>query len=178
VPTVRLPALAAQLARRLPLVRHGEHAVRELHDATGLTACLAVPSYGDVIVLARAGPTAPWIWDLLPANETAAGHVLLAYREHWRHSHDSDGTLEQIAADVHDRGSALVPADRTDELASLAVAVPEPGTPIAALALAGPTRALVRGGPRVVDALQREAGRLTEARAGEPIGGNGESVHE
>jgi DNA-binding IclR family transcriptional regulator len=174
LPTVRLPALAAQLARRLPLVRHGEHAVRALHDATGLTACLAVPSYGDVVVLARAGPTAPWKWDLLPAADTAAGHVLLAYRESWRHSHDSDGTLEQRAADVREHDCALVPATQSAELASLAVPVPDRGAPIAALALAGPTRALVRDSSTRCNT--RPHGWPTDALAGEPNTTSGQAV--
>jgi DNA-binding IclR family transcriptional regulator len=57
-PTVRLLAVAAQLASRLPLVEHGQRGVEELHDATGLGAYIAVPSYGQVIVLARAGESA------------------------------------------------------------------------------------------------------------------------
>jgi DNA-binding IclR family transcriptional regulator len=58
-PTPRLLALAGQLAARLPLVMRGERAVRELHRSTGLGAYLVVPSYGDVLVAARAGNQAP-----------------------------------------------------------------------------------------------------------------------
>ena len=86
LPTVRLLALAAQLAPRLPLVEHGRQATRELHDATGLTAYLAIPSYGDVLVIACAGERGPRLWALVPAVDDAAGHVLLAHGDAWRHS--------------------------------------------------------------------------------------------
>lgn len=69
--TPRLLALAGPLAVRLPLVVGGERAVRHLHEATGLDAYLVIPSYGDVIVLARAGDRAPTRWSLLPATNSA-----------------------------------------------------------------------------------------------------------
>lgn len=70
--TPRLLALAGQL----PLVTRAERAVRELHQSTGLDAYFIIPSYGDVIVLARAGDQAPAPWSLLPATESAGGSVL------------------------------------------------------------------------------------------------------
>ena len=57
--TPRLLALAGQLAARLPLVTYGAHAVQRLSRLTGLDAYLVVPSYGDVIVLARGGDRPP-----------------------------------------------------------------------------------------------------------------------
>jgi DNA-binding IclR family transcriptional regulator len=77
--TPRLLALAAQLAARLPLVTRGERVVHQLHQRTGLDAYLVIPSYGDVLVIARAGDQAPALWSLLPATESAGGNVLLAY---------------------------------------------------------------------------------------------------
>src|SRR3954452_22538139 len=44
-PTVRLLAMAAQLAPRLPLVQRGDDAVGRLEAATECAADLAVPSY-------------------------------------------------------------------------------------------------------------------------------------
>jgi DNA-binding IclR family transcriptional regulator len=44
-PTPRLLALAGQLAARLPLIEHGEHTVRQLHETTGLPSHLVIPSY-------------------------------------------------------------------------------------------------------------------------------------
>jgi hypothetical protein len=69
--TPRLLALAGQLAARLPLVVGGERAVRHLHESTGLDAYLVIPSYGDAIILARAGDDAPALWSLLPATDCA-----------------------------------------------------------------------------------------------------------
>jgi hypothetical protein len=43
-----------------------------------------VPSYGDVLVIAKAGDPAPALWSLLPATESAGGSILLAYRQSLR----------------------------------------------------------------------------------------------
>jgi hypothetical protein len=48
-PTVRLLALASQLAERLPLVIHGREVVRRLADELGVGVALAVPSYEQVL---------------------------------------------------------------------------------------------------------------------------------
>jgi DNA-binding IclR family transcriptional regulator len=82
-PTPRLLALAGQLAARMPLVTHGADAVHQLSRSSGLGAYLVVPSYSDVIVLARAGDQAPALWSLLRATDSAGGSVLLAYRHLW-----------------------------------------------------------------------------------------------
>jgi DNA-binding IclR family transcriptional regulator len=82
-PTMRFLALAAQLAPRLPMAEHGRRGAEELHHVTGLDAYVAVPSYGHVTVVARAGDAAPQIWTLLPALSSAAGHLLLAHRDGW-----------------------------------------------------------------------------------------------
>jgi DNA-binding IclR family transcriptional regulator len=79
--TPRLLTLAGQLAARVPAVIGGQQAVRQLHRCTGLCACLVMPSYGDVIVLASAGPGAPLPWSAMPATDSAGGRVLLAYYE-------------------------------------------------------------------------------------------------
>jgi DNA-binding IclR family transcriptional regulator len=160
VPTVRLLALAAQLARRLPLVTQGERAVADLHAATGLTAFLAAPAYGAVLIIARAGRAAPWAWELLPASDCAPGHVLLAYREPWRHSVDENHQLEQLAMDVRHRGRAVV---TNGDVASIAVPVPEPGAPMTALALVGPTAMVMDTEAALVDQLVTTAQRLSGA---------------
>jgi DNA-binding IclR family transcriptional regulator len=133
-PTVHLLALAVQLARRLPLVHHGQTVVADLHRRTGLTAYLAVPSYADVLVLDHAGDTGPWPWDLLPATASAAGQILAAHRTAWRRSLDATGTLEEPATARRSRAHAFV-AD--DAAGSIAVAVPQGDEPLAALCLAG-----------------------------------------
>ena len=54
-PTVRLLAMAAQLAPRLSLVQRGDEAAARLEAATEFAAYLAVPSYTDVAIIACSG---------------------------------------------------------------------------------------------------------------------------
>ncbi|MGH2947555.1 MAG: hypothetical protein ACRDPC_15100 [Solirubrobacteraceae bacterium] len=135
-PTPRLLALAGQLAARLPLVTHGAEAVLHLRQSTGLDAYLVAPSYGDVIVLARAGDRSPALWSLLPATDSAGGSVLLAYRQSWRDAQrPSDeyaphADLEARAIEVRRRGYA---AHTDGDTTSLAVPVPMNPAPLAAL---------------------------------------------
>jgi IclR family acetate operon transcriptional repressor len=86
-PTLRIVALAAQLAHRTPLVRHATELAGELQARTGGTVHLAVPSYRSALRLVRvsgAECAAPALRDLAPANAIAAGKLLLAFREPWR----------------------------------------------------------------------------------------------
>jgi DNA-binding IclR family transcriptional regulator len=172
-PTPRLLALAGQLAARIPLVNHGTDAVHQLRQATGLDAYLVVPSYGDVIVLARAGDQAPALWTLLPATDSAGGSVLLAYRQSWRDAQrpDDDHTAilnpETRAAEVRRDGYAI---DTQGNMTSLAVPVPLDPAPLAALVLSSPTPALGDDGREGVLAVLRDAAQglsdtLTSTRA-------------
>lgn len=167
-PTPRLLALAGQLAARLPLVTCGDRAVRQLHESTGLDAYLVIPSYGDVIVLARAGDQAPPRWSLLPATDSAGGSVLLAYRESWRDAQrpDDEGTarldLEARAADVRTNGYAV---NALGDVVSLAVPVPMIPTPLAALVLSCHARVLSHDGREALLAVLRDAAeRLSDAQ--------------
>ncbi|MDA0184356.1 helix-turn-helix domain-containing protein [Solirubrobacter phytolaccae] len=86
-PTLRIVALAAQLAQRAPLVRHGLEVTSELHADTGWDVHLAVPSYRSALRLVRATgaeDAVPALRDLAPAHAIAAGKLLLAFREPWR----------------------------------------------------------------------------------------------
>jgi DNA-binding IclR family transcriptional regulator len=165
--TPRLLALAGQVAARLPLVTRGEHAVHQLHQSTGLDAYLVIPSYGDVIVLARAGDHAPATWSLLPATDSAGGNVLLSYRESWRDDQRPDDEsptgpdLEARATEVRHHGYAL---NDQGETRSIAVPVPMIPTPLAALVLGGPTGAL-DGDEReaLLTVLRRAAARLGDS---------------
>jgi len=67
-PTVRLLAMAAQLAPRLPLVEGGRRAVREIEQQSELTAYVAIPCYSDVLVVASSGTRALRSWATLPAH--------------------------------------------------------------------------------------------------------------
>jgi DNA-binding IclR family transcriptional regulator len=144
-PTPRLLSLAGQLAERLPLVTRGASAAHQLSQATGLDAYLVVPSYGDVMVLARAGDHAPTLWSLLPASESAGGTVLLAYRQSWRDAqrpaddHIASLDFEARAAEIRRDGYAL---DSQDNVTSLAVPVPMDPAPLASLVLCSDTHTL------------------------------------
>jgi DNA-binding IclR family transcriptional regulator len=86
-PTLRIVALAAQLAHRTPLVRHATELAADLQASTGGSVHLAVPSYRSALRLVRVTGErceAPALRDLAPANATAGGKLLLAYREPWR----------------------------------------------------------------------------------------------
>lgn len=86
-PTMRIVALAAQLAQRTPLVEHALELAVDLHDRTGEAVHLAIPSYRSTLRLVRAsgeGGHVPALRDLAPANATAAGKLLLAFRAPWR----------------------------------------------------------------------------------------------
>jgi len=165
--TPRLLALAGQLAARLPLVTRGERVVRQLHQSTGLDAYLVIPSYGDVIVLARAGDQAPAPWSLLPATDSAGGSVLLAYRQSWRDDQHPDDEnparldLEARATEVRHYGYAV---QAQGDITSLAVPVPMIPTPLAALVLSGHTRALSDDDREaLLTALRRGAARLGDS---------------
>jgi IclR family acetate operon transcriptional repressor len=82
-PTLRIVALAAQLAQRAPLVRLGLQAAAQLHAQTGFRVHLAVPSYRSALRLVRADGAVEAVRDLAPAHTIAAGKVLLAFRLPW-----------------------------------------------------------------------------------------------
>ena len=89
VPTMRIVALAAQLAERAPVVRLGAAVAQDLQAATGNVVHLAVPSYRSALRLLRVNGDAgsrPQLRDLAPAHAIAGGKLLLAYREPWRES--------------------------------------------------------------------------------------------
>lgn len=97
-PTMRIVALAAQLAHRTPLVRHGLEVADALQARTGAVVHLAVPSYRSALRLVRVDPDgcgAPVhpardhdrrleLRDLAPAHAIAGGKLLLAFRDPWR----------------------------------------------------------------------------------------------
>jgi DNA-binding IclR family transcriptional regulator len=167
-PTPRLLALAGQLAARLPLVTHGERTVRQLHESTGLDAYLVIPSYGDVIVLARAGEQAPALWSLQPATDSAGGSVLLAHRQSWRDAQrpNEEGTtrldFEMRAADVRGAGYAV---NAQGNVTSLAVPVPMIPAPLAALVLSSYARDLSDDAREALLGVLRDAAeRLSNAQ--------------
>jgi DNA-binding IclR family transcriptional regulator len=149
-PTLRIVALAAQHAHRAPLVRHGMELARTARARTGVPAHLAVPSYRSSLRLVRTvGDEPVAVRDLAPANATAGGKLLLAFRRPWREVVLSgplvaltEKTLAEPArlADeldaVRERGHALEDGEYRPESRSLAMPVRGPGgEAVAALAI-------------------------------------------
>jgi len=81
----RLIGLAAHAIRGLPLTAAADHLLADLHDQLGQPVFIATPSYRHVLVIHNHG-TPPRRWDLLPAQTSAAGKMLLAHRPAWRHA--------------------------------------------------------------------------------------------
>jgi DNA-binding IclR family transcriptional regulator len=158
-PTMRLVALSAQLAERDPLALTARPAVTRLHEETGLTAHLAIPSYSSTLCLVHraGGPDArPQLRELVPVHATAAGKVLLAFREPWRldvlsrplaavttRTLVDPGELAAETALVAERGHAVDDGEFVPELRGVAVPVRDAaGTVPASLAVAGPVAQL------------------------------------
>lgn len=88
VATLRIVALAGQVAEHSELVLASRATLRRLHEETGATAHLTVPSLVWALCLLHAGEQeglpVPSVGERIPAHATAAGKVLLAQRPHWR----------------------------------------------------------------------------------------------
>lgn len=187
-PTMRIVALAAQLAERDPLARAALPVVTRLHDETGLVAHLAIPSYRSALCLVHraGGPDArPQLRELVPAHATAAGKVLLAHRDPWRASVldrpldpvtpttvVDPGALEAEAIRIVGLGYATDDGEFRPGLRGVAVPVRDrSGVVAASLALAGEAPAIdaqvVEG---LVGLLQTRAREIEHAIEG---GGNG-----
>lgn len=154
-PSRRIVALAAQQAERDPLATVAAPVVSRLHEETGGTAHLVIPSYRSVLCLVHraGGPNArPQLRELMPAHATAAGLVLLAYRDRWR-----ENMLEQplealtprtiivpdgiraLAEKIRARGHSVEDQQFLPALRSVAVPVrDDTGEVVASLAVALP----------------------------------------
>lgn len=165
-PTVRIVALAAAIATRLPLIQSARGAVHELERETELTAYVAVPCYSDVLVIAASGARSLRPWAMLPARADAAGRMLLAVREAWRNSvQRADPELamdDDEVANVLARGY-VQRSNGGEGTGSLAVAVPAPGSPIAALGLRGPAASLTVDQRALLMRLHRCAAQIATA---------------
>jgi IclR family transcriptional regulator, KDG regulon repressor len=187
-PTMRIVALAAQLAERDPLALAALPAVTRLHEETGLTAHLAIPSYRSTLCLVHraGGPDArPQLRELVPVHATAAGKVLLAHRDPWRadvlsrplepvttHTLVDAGDLEAEAARTAERGHAVEDGEFLPGLRGVAVPVRDTsGAVPAALAVAGPDTELeldlVDG---LVELLQARAAEIERSLKGDERG--------
>jgi DNA-binding IclR family transcriptional regulator len=177
-PTMRVVAMAAQLADRDLLPNAATPIVTQLHEETRRVAHLCIPSYRSVLCLVhRAGDqdARPQFRELVPAHAAAAGKVLLGHRDAWRSSVLSrplqsvtertivePAEVEREAARTRDLGYAI--DDEELQLAVRGVAVPVRGTDgsvIAGLALSGPVRELpLDVVPGLVELLTTRAAEL------------------
>lgn len=178
-PTLRILALAAQFADRLPLARAAHPVVARLHDETGGVAHLVVPSYASVLCLVhRAGDVdeRPALRELIPAHATAGGKALLAYRDHWRESVLASPlerftpqtvvepeALRAEAGRTRERGYATERAEYQEDVGGVAAPVrDDTGEVVAALALSSRLDDL----EREAEPVRRGARELTAALGG------------
>jgi DNA-binding IclR family transcriptional regulator len=162
-PTMRIVAVAAQLAETAPLTRRAVPVVERLHAETGLAAHLAVPCYRSVLCLVHRGggrDLPPGLRELMPADATAAGKALLAHRAAWRaevlgQARDIDAArLERDLAAVRERGWAAEDGEHAPGVAAVAAPVFAAGGDVdAALAVTGPARRVGGGRQRALVAL-------------------------
>jgi len=182
-PTMRIVALAAQLAEGATLPRLATPVVERLHAETGAAAHLAVPCYRSVLCLVHRGgdrDLPPGLRELVPCHATAAGKALLAHRDAWRASVLARPLGARTAATIvepqrleaelgvvrergyaiedgehvpHVRGVAAVVLDHAGE-AVAAVAVTGPVDDLPQDALAGLGRALAAGARELTAALE------------------------
>jgi IclR family acetate operon transcriptional repressor len=182
-PTMRIVALAAQLAQRAPLVRHAIALAGDLQLDPGDAVHLAVPSYRSALRLVRATPSGegiPAARDLAPANAIAAGKLLLAFREPWQDvvlaaplTAITERTLTEPAALRSDllqtraRGFAIEEDEFRLGVRALAVGVRAGDEVVAGLALSteGPVDALLERAEELVATADELTARLLSEAA-------------
>lgn len=176
-PTMRVVAMAAQLADRDLLPAAARPIVTRLHEETGRVAHLCIPSYRSALCLVHRAAEVdarPQFRELVPAHAAAAGKVLLAHRDAWResvlsrplqsltpHTVVEPEAIEREAARTRELGYAI--DDEELQAGVRGVAVPVRGgdrSVVAGLALSGPVRELP---PEVIPGLAE----LLRARAAE-----------
>lgn len=176
MPTMRIVALAGQVAERAELPRRALPYVARLHEQTGATAHLAIPSYRSALCLVHDAngcrPARPQLHELVPSHCTATGKVLLSWRDRWRESllrepleRHTDRTLVDPAAVVAEsdairaRGYATEDGEYQEGVRAVAAPVFVAGEAVAALGASGRQVEIAALMPSVV-AL---AGELTAA---------------
>ena len=131
--TLRVAALGSQVIAHHKPPRVAARYVAELRAATGAVAHLFIPSYRGVVCAVHCDDRAatsrpePALRELVPAHATAAGKVLLAFRQRWRDSvltqplpRYTDTTitsalqLDRAATDTRARGYAVDDGEHED----------------------------------------------------------------
>lgn len=176
-PSMRVVALAGQIAARSPLTAGALPVVAQLHAETGAEAHLVVPSYLSALCVIHAGGgcrARVHPRELVPAHCTATGKALLAWRQRWRDSvlshrleRHTDRTIVDAAALARDadatrsRGYAIEVGELEDGVRAVAAPVFVGGEAEAALGVSGRDVEVEVVGERVA-ALAAE---LTDAMA-------------
>ena len=152
-PSMRIVALAAQIAARSPLTARALPVVSRVHEETAADAHLAVPSYLSVLCLVHAGDGCParvHPRELVPAHCAATGKALLAWRQGWRDSvlrHELErrtartmvdpAALAREADAARARGYAIETGELQDGVSAVAAPVFIDGDAVAALGASG-----------------------------------------
>ena len=183
-PTMRIVALAAQLAEGATLSQLATPMVDRLHAETGAAAHLAVPCYRSVLCLVHRGggrDLPPGLRELMPCHATAAGKALLAHRDAWRASMLArplaartpatlvePHALASALAAVRDEGHAVEDGEHLPDVRGVAAAVfDHTGEAVAALAISGPAVSLPRSAlPGLGRMVAERARELTAALEG------------
>jgi DNA-binding IclR family transcriptional regulator len=179
-PSMRIVALAAQIAARSPLASRAVPLIARLHEETGADAHLAVPSYLSALCIVHAGgPCRPRVHprELVPSHCTATGKALLAWRQRWRDSvlghpleRHTDRTIVDAVALARDadttrsRGYAVENAELEDGVQAVAAPVFVEGEAVAALGASGRDLDV----EAVAERVRVLAGELSEALAAHP----------
>jgi DNA-binding IclR family transcriptional regulator len=179
-PTLRFVALAAEVAARAPLTTMTSSALEALSTATGRPSMLTIPGYGGSVCVARRlgeHGAQPAVGPVAPAHCTAAGKVLLAYRDAWRRSvlatplerrtarTITDATaLDRELDRVREHGYACEDGELLDGVRGAAAPVVGPGGPVlAAISVVAWSSQLL---DRDLDEVRAAAGHASEAVAG------------
>ena len=154
MPSMRVVALAGQIAAHSPLTVHALAAVASLYEETGADTHLAVPSYLSALCVVHADSACDArarARELVPAHCTATGKALLSWRQRWRDSVLDHPLERHTELTVVDRAALARDADATrargyaaegGEFAEGVCAVAAPvfvgGEAVAALGVSGP----------------------------------------
>jgi IclR family transcriptional regulator, acetate operon repressor len=154
MPSMRVVALAGQIAARSPLTVRALPAVARLHEETGADAHLAVPSYLSALCIVHAAGACgarAHARELVPAHCAATGKALMGWRQPWRDSvldHPLDRYTEHTLVDraalardadaTRARGYAVEDEEFEDGVRAVAAPVFVGGEAVAALGASGP----------------------------------------
>jgi IclR family transcriptional regulator, KDG regulon repressor len=184
VSTLRLVALAGQVVQNTEVVQAAEPHLRRLNQETAAIAHLSVPSLVGVVCVLHADggaqPPVPSLGERIPAHATAAGKVLLAFREAWRHhvleqplepftlrTLTGRTALEAEAQRIRARGYAVEDGEYRPSQGGIAAPVfSHTWEAVAALGVSGPRDALPRARQRALGTLVAETAAAVSADIG------------